>query len=103
MLFIRGKGCPSCNFTGFFGRRPIAEVWVPTTDDLQFICKRPDNLTLRQYALTRKLFPTMLDDGIVRVRRGETTLEEVLRVVPYTQLDEFNKRMEQKLFSWDGN
>lgn len=101
MLFISGKGCPACNFTGFFGRRPIAEVWVPTADDLQYLYQRPDSFTLRQYAFTEKLLPTMLDNGIAKVRRGETTLEEVLRVVPYTQLAEFNRRLELNLFSWE--
>lgn len=86
--FVRGKGCPACNFTGFNGRRPIVELWIPSPDELLFINMRPDCQKLRNqiFGASRRL--SMLDDGLSRVRRGETTLEELLRVVPYTQVAE---------------
>jgi hypothetical protein len=43
----------------------------------------------------------MIEDGIARLKRGETTLEELLRVVPYEQIAEFRKRIIKKLFTWD--
>ncbi len=92
--FFHGKGCPACNFTGFNGRRPIVELWIPTTDELLMINMRPDGQLLRKHIFGTGNRLTMLGDGLNRVRRGETTLEELLRVVPYSQVaDEFNRQL----------
>lgn len=86
--FYRGKGCPACNFSGFSGRRPIVELWIPTADDLLLINMRPDNQKLRKHVFGAGRRLTMLDDGLGRVMQGETTLEELLRVLPYSQMAE---------------
>jgi type IV pilus assembly protein PilB len=92
--FFHGKGCPACNFTGFNGRRPIVELWLPTPDELLLINMRPNSQALRKHVYGSGSRMTMLDDGLGRVRRGETTLEELLRVVPYSQVtDEFNRQL----------
>ena len=100
-VFFRGKGCPACNFTGFNGRRPISELWIPTEEELMHIYRRPDNLSLRQLVFIEGRRPTMLEDGIGRVKRGETTIDELLRVIPVSQLAEMRKRTGNELFSWD--
>jgi hypothetical protein len=43
----------------------------------------------------------MIEDGISRFKRGETTLDELLRVVPYEQVVEFRKRVSRNIFRWD--
>ena len=87
-VFYRGKGCPSCNFTGFSGRRPISELWIPSEAELLEIYQRPDNLSLRRLVFIEGGRPTMLEDGIDMVTRGETSLDELLRVIPVSQLAE---------------
>lgn len=85
--FFRGKGCPFCNYTGFKGRRPIVELWLPTRDELLLFNRRPDNLTLRNAVFSQPGRLTMIEDGFRRVKAGETTLEELLRVIPYEQIE----------------
>jgi type IV pilus assembly protein PilB len=85
--FFQGRGCPSCKYTGFKGRLPIVELWIPTRDELLMFNRRPDNLTLRSVVFSQPERLTMIEDGFRRVRAGETTLEELLRVVPYEQIE----------------
>ncbi|MBT0652181.1 GspE/PulE family protein [Geomobilimonas luticola] len=99
--FARGSGCVRCNFTGFAGRRPIAELWVPTGGEVLLFNKRPDNQTLREMVFNQGQRMTLIEDGLRRVKTGETTLEELLRVVPYEHVEECRNRMAAKLFSWD--
>jgi type IV pilus assembly protein PilB len=87
MTFFHGKGCPFCNYTGFKGRRPIVELWLPTRDELMMFNRRPDNLTLRNAVFSQPGRLTMIEDGFRRVQAGETTLEELLRVIPYEQIE----------------
>ncbi|MDO9067849.1 MAG: ATPase, T2SS/T4P/T4SS family [Deltaproteobacteria bacterium] len=93
ITMYRGKGCPSCAFTGFSGRRPIVEFWVPTSDELLQVSQKLDNVSLRSMAFNTGKRQSMIEDGIERVKKGETTLEELLRVVPFAQIVELNSRM----------
>ena len=86
--FYRGKGCPACNFTGFNGRRPISELWIPSEEELLNIYRRPDNLSLRRLVFIEGQRPTMLEDGMEMVARGDTSLDELLRIIPIAQLTE---------------
>ena len=87
MGFIQGKGCPDCNYSGFSGRIPIVELWIPTREELSIFNRRPDNQTLRQSVFVQSQRLTMIEDGFRRVQAGETTLEELLRVVPFEQIE----------------
>ena len=86
--FHHGKGCPICNYTGFSGRRPIVELWLPTREELLMLNRRPDNISLRNAVFSLPGRLSMVEDGFRRVLAGETTLEELLRVVPYEQIEE---------------
>jgi type IV pilus assembly protein PilB len=99
--FVYGKGCSQCNYTGYSGRRPILELWVPTREEIIALNRRPDNHTLREIVFNQGKRQTMIEDGIARFKRGETTLEELLRIAPYEQITEFRKRVVKKLFTWD--
>jgi type II secretory ATPase GspE/PulE/Tfp pilus assembly ATPase PilB-like protein len=99
--FVYGKGCSQCNYTGYAGRRPILELWVPTREEIIQLNRRLDNHMLREIVFNQGKRQTMIEDGIARLKRGETTLEELLRVVPYEQIAEFRKRVVKKLFAWD--
>lgn len=86
MVFVQGNGCSACNFTGFSGRLPIVELWIPGRDELLLFSRHPDNATLRNAVFVQSNRTTMIEDGFRRVRAGETTLEELLRVVPFEQI-----------------
>lgn len=96
----RGKGCLHCNFTGFSGRIPIVELWTPSREDLLLINRGSDNVALREAAFVKSARGSMLEDGLIRVRLGETTLEELLRVVPYEQIVEFRQKFKDRPFHW---
>jgi len=99
--FVYGKGCGLCNYTGYAGRKPILELWVPSREETLFFSKRPDNLALRELVFNHGQRQTMIEDGVSRVMRGETTLDELLRVVPYEQIAEFRAKVEKNTFPWD--
>ncbi len=71
------KGCPACNQTGYRGRTGIYEV-IALDDELrQMIHSRQSEQSLE--ALARQRFASLRDDGFLKVVRGETALEEILR------------------------
>jgi type II secretory ATPase GspE/PulE/Tfp pilus assembly ATPase PilB-like protein len=93
MQMYRGKGCPSCAFTGFKGRRPIVELWIPSSEELLQINLRLDNVSLRSLVFKTGKRLSMVEDGMELVKNGVTTLEELLRVVPFAQISELNSRV----------
>lgn len=84
---IRSKGCPACNYTGFSGRLPVTEMWLPTKEELLLLNRRPDNIALRQQVFGDRKRTTLIEDGMRRVFRGETPLEELLKVIPAEQIE----------------
>ncbi len=85
--FMQGVGCEACSYTGFKGRLPVVELWIPSREELLLITRKPDNITLRNAVFTRGERYTMLQDAFRRVAEGETTLEELVRVVPCEQIE----------------
>ncbi|MDR7237408.1 GspE/PulE family protein [Neobacillus drentensis] len=75
----RGKGCPSCNMTGYKGRIALHEVLV-INDDMRRVIMNDDSFQkLREHAIKNKTI-FLIDDGLLKVKQGLTTTEEVLRV-----------------------
>jgi len=93
LKFVHGKGCPACHYTGFNGRLPIVELWIPTREELLLLNRRPDNISLRNCVFSAPDRVTMIDDGLRRVRAGETTLEELVRTVSYEQIEAGRERV----------
>lgn len=91
--FRWGKGCSYCNNTGFSGRKPIVEMWVPSREEALLINKHASNLTMRESAFCHSNRATMVEDGLLKVFNGETTLEELARVVPYEQVVEYRNKL----------
>jgi type II secretory ATPase GspE/PulE/Tfp pilus assembly ATPase PilB-like protein len=91
--FVHGAGCPACHYTGFSGRLPINELWIPTREELLQLNRRLDNLSLRSLVFSGTARLTMMDDGFRRVQAGETTLEELMRAVPYEQIEAGRERI----------
>lgn len=76
---IRGKGCASCNMTGYKGRMAIHEVLVVNDEMKRIIMNNQSLNTLREVSLKNKTI-FLLDDGLFKVKQGLTTTEEILRV-----------------------
>lgn len=79
----RPKGCPRCDFQGYLGRLAIMEVLRLDGDLDELVARRATTREIRQAAL-HKGFRTLADDGCRRVLEGETSLEELSRVVDLT-------------------
>lgn len=76
---VRGRGCASCNMTGYKGRIAIHEVLV-INDEMKRVIMNGDPFNkLRDLAIKAKTI-FLMDDGLLKVKQGITTLEEVLRV-----------------------
>lgn len=73
------EGCDSCNHTGYKGRIGIYEVLTNSTGIQKLIVARSSSETIEQTAITEGML-TMQLDGFVKALRGETTIEEILRV-----------------------
>lgn len=96
----KGKGCAICNYTGYSGRRPVIELWLPTREELLELNRKQDNLMLRQRVFAPGLRATLLEDGFRRALAGETTLEELLRVIPHDQIESDRDRLKPMLDSY---
>ena len=75
----KGQGCKNCRFTGYSGRVGIFEVLVVSKEIRQLITQRQDSDVIMQQAIKEGMTP-MLDDGLMKVSKGITTIEEILRV-----------------------
>ncbi len=78
-LFQRGEGCRECNNTGFRGRIGIYEVMVLDAELKRMIQRNPSETDIRVY-LAQTGWRTLREKALDLVERGESTLEEVLRV-----------------------
>jgi len=79
ITIYQGNGCKICHFTGYSGRIGVFEVLEVTKSIRDLIIKRQDADVILQKAIEEGM-TTMLDDGLEKVLKGLTTIEEVLRV-----------------------
>ncbi|WP_236580497.1 GspE/PulE family protein [Rubrivivax sp. A210] len=78
--FKAGSGCGHCRGTGYKGRKAVAEV-LTVNDTLRELMARPAPVAqLREHARLAGMVPVR-ESALACVARGETTLEEVQRVV----------------------
>jgi general secretion pathway protein E len=75
----RGKGCDECLGTGYKGRVAIYEIMEIDDEIRGLISKNVETNILRERAMEKGM-KTLVQDGIQKVLKGITTLEEVLQV-----------------------
>jgi type II secretory ATPase GspE/PulE/Tfp pilus assembly ATPase PilB-like protein len=75
----RAKGCPKCHGLGYKGRIGIFEIFTINEEIGQKIIEMAPETEILSLALESGMV-TMLQDGILKSLRGETSLEEVQRV-----------------------
>jgi len=78
--FLKGKGCSHCSNTGYRGRIAIFEIFQYTDDLKEVFLKKMSLESLRESLRKDKKFRVLREDGMLKVAKGLTTLEEVLRV-----------------------
>lgn len=74
----RPQGCLYCRETGYSGRSGVYELIAIDETLRRMIHERAPEQQLKKYA--RTLFKSIRQDGYARVLRGDTSLEEILRV-----------------------
>ncbi|RJR26237.1 MAG: response regulator [Desulfobacteraceae bacterium] len=77
----KGTGCEFCQYTGYSGRMGIFQVMSMTPYLRDLVVPNVAAHTLAK-AATRDGFTTISQDGIDKVFKGITTVDEVLRVAP---------------------
>jgi type IV pilus assembly protein PilB len=77
--FMKGKGCNYCNKTGYRGRMAIFELMTMSPQVREMTFKGESLLNIRKVARKQGM-RTLFEDGIIKVLRGVTTLDEVLRI-----------------------
>lgn len=75
---FKGKGCSTCNNTGYKGRIGLYEVMEVTDDIRELILIGASALELRKKAIDDGMI-TLRESGLYKIRSGVTTIEEVVR------------------------
>ncbi|MFC0046702.1 GspE/PulE family protein [Rheinheimera tilapiae] len=86
LQFWRGKGCQSCHYTGYKGRIGVFELLVidkPLADAL----RRDDSEEFARIAYNSSTFSTLGTMALEYAQQGITSLDEVIRVSEYVDLD----------------
>ena len=74
----KGRGCQTCNNTGFKGRVGLYETMEVTDEVRELILIGASALELRKKAIDEGMI-TLRESGLQKVRNGIATIEEVVR------------------------
>ncbi|MCB9738830.1 MAG: type II secretion system ATPase GspE [Deltaproteobacteria bacterium] len=77
--FFRAKGCGQCGMSGYSGRSGLHELLVPDEEVKRLIVDKSDAGAIKKAAV-RAGMKTLLMDGAIKAMRGQTTIEEVVRI-----------------------
>lgn len=73
------KGCKKCRQEGYIGRLAVFETLEMTEQLADIVLKEPTEVKIKEEARRQGII-TMKQDGIIKALRGETSIEEILRV-----------------------
>src|ERR1022692_640724 len=76
--FYYGRGCSTCNDTGYRGRKGIFELLVISDAIRALINERAPTVVMRQKAVELGMV-TLREDGLRSIFEGDTTIEEVVK------------------------
>jgi type IV pilus assembly protein PilB len=77
-VFYYGRGCSSCNDTGYKGRKGIFELLIVNDAIRALINERAPTVVVRQKAVELGMV-TLREDGLRSIFDGDTTIEEVVK------------------------
>ena len=78
ITFYKGEGCDVCGETGYKGRQGLYEVMAMSPELRRMVLRGASTAELKDRAVEEGML-TLRTDGIVKVKRGITTLEEVVK------------------------
>ena len=78
MEVFKGRGCSSCNNTGYKGRVGLYEVFELTEEVRQLVLEGASSIELKHKAVEEGML-TLRRSGLQKVRDGVTTMDEVVR------------------------
>ena len=78
LTLFKGAGCDTCGGTGYKGRQGLYEVMAMSSPLRRMVLKGASTEELREEAVKEGML-TLRMDGMVKVKRGITTLEEVVK------------------------
>jgi type IV pilus assembly protein PilB len=76
--FYYGRGCSTCNDTGYRGRKGIFELLVISDAIRALINERAPTVVMRQKAVELGMI-TLREDGLRSIFDGDTTIEEIVK------------------------
>ncbi len=74
-----GEGCDACRQTGYRGRMAIHELLVVDESMKKLMMNNASFQELKNHMIEKNT-RLLIDDGLLKVKAGKTTLEEILRV-----------------------
>lgn len=83
---MRGKGCGNCGGSGYRGRMGLFELMLMSAKIRELTFNQAASNEIRRVAISEGM-KTLYKDGILKVLRGSTTLDEVFRVAKMTDSD----------------
>jgi len=82
---FKGKGCLACRNTGYKGRIGIYELLLMDGDISDLVLKEAPGYQIRELAQENGM-QTLLEDGLLKISRGDTTLSEVYETLGTTRI-----------------
>jgi type IV pilus assembly protein PilB len=76
--FMKGTGCDTCNGTGYKGRAGLYEIMAMSPELRRMILRGASVSEMQEQAVSEGML-TLRMDGIKKIERGITTLEEVVK------------------------
>jgi type IV pilus assembly protein PilB len=80
VVLYRPKGCARCNNTGYKGRLGLYEVMIVSEAIRRLTVERKSADEISRVAMAEGM-KTLRDDGIDKVLQGQTSVEEIARVI----------------------
>ncbi len=77
---LRGEGCEACGNKGYRGRSGLYELLIVDEGIQKMVAAQEPTSRIKDYAVRNLGFRTLREEGILKVRQGLTTPEEVMRV-----------------------
>ncbi len=78
MEVLKPGGCEACNNTGYKGRTALFEVMKVDEDIREMILSRAQSREMKRKAIEKGML-TLRQSGLVKIKNGVTSVEEVLR------------------------
>ncbi|MCK4244345.1 MAG: type II/IV secretion system protein [Candidatus Omnitrophica bacterium] len=76
---FKSNGCEACDYTGYHGRTGIFEIFIMNEELRQLALKKAAASTIKETAI-RAGMRTIQEDGIEKIKKGLTTVDEVIAV-----------------------